>query len=178
MGAIYVLPIGDIAKGVIDCAQRKIEMRFNYSSKILKKIDILEQAFDSKRAQYSSTQILKNILKFTPENAIKIIGLTSVDLYIPVLTFIFGQAQLNGKAAIVSMHRLQQEYYGLPSNNSILLERLGKEAIHELGHTFGMVHCWDTRCVMHFSNSIREIDTKEDRFCGSCSRILLSRPNL
>jgi len=172
---IYVLPIGNICKGVLSFIQKKIEMRFNHSSKILKKIDIPEQTFDSKRSQYSSTQILKNILELTPENAIKIIGLTSADLYIPVLTFVFGQAQLNGKASLVSVHRLRQEYYGLPPNDSILLERLGKEAVHELGHTFGMVHCWDKRCVMHFSNSIREIDVKEDKFCESCSRILSSK---
>lgn len=172
---IYLLPIGNIAKEMLCFLPKKIEMRFDYSSEILEKIGIPERAFDLKRNQYSSTQILRNILEFTPENALKIIGLISVDLYIPVLTFVFGQAQLNGKAAVVSIHRLRQEYYGLPPNNRILLKRLGKEVIHELGHTFGMVHCWDTRCVMHFSNSIREIDVKEDKFCESCSKILSSK---
>lgn len=150
-------------------------MRFSCSSKTFRNIDIPEQAFDSKRNQYSSTQILKNILELTPRDAIKIIGITDIDLYIPILTFVFGQAQLNGKAALVSVCRLRQEYYGLSSNNNILLERIGKEVIHELGHTFGMLHCWDTRCVMHFSNSIREIDAKGDTFCSACSKVLSSK---
>lgn len=172
---IYLLPIGNIVNETLCFLQEKIETRFDCSSKILEKIGIPEQAFDSKRDQYSSTQILRSILEVTPENALKIIGLTSVDLYIPVLTFVFGQAQLNGKAAVVSTHRLRQEYYELPPDNRLLLKRLSKEVIHELGHTFGMVHCLDTRCVMHLSNIIWEIDFKEDTFCESCLRILSSK---
>ncbi len=175
MDCIYLLPIGNITEETLCFLQNKIETRLGFSSEILEEIDIPEQAFDLTRSQYSSTQILRTILEFTPENALKIIGLTSVDLYIPVLTFVFGQAQLNGRAAVVSTHRLRQEYYGLPPNKRILLQRSGKEVIHELGHTFGLVHCLDIRCVMHFSNNIREIDIKEDKFCESCLKILSSK---
>jgi len=173
--SVGVLPIGDIAEEILSFVLEKIELRFNYPSLVLGNMDIPAQAFDSERAQYSSTEILRSILACAPEGATKVIGITDIDLYIPILTFVFGQAQLNGKAAIVSMRRLRQEYYGLFPDDSVLLQRLGKEVLHELGHTFGMVHCWDARCAMHFSNSIREIDAKDDKFCGSCSRVLSSR---
>ena len=77
--------------------------------------------------------------------------------------------------AVVSTHRLRQEYYGLPQNDAVMLERLGKEVVHELGHTCGMVHCQERRCVMHFSNSIREVDAKLDAFCPPCARLVSAR---
>jgi archaemetzincin len=175
VSSVCVLRIGDVAEEVLNFVLRKIELRFNCPSRTLGSMDIPAQAFDSERVQYSSVQILKSILELAPDDATKIIGIADIDLYIPVLTFVFGQAQLNGKAAIVSMRRLRQEYYGLSPDDSILFARLGKEVLHELGHTFGMVHCWNNQCAMHFSSSIREIDTKEDRFCSSCTRLLSSK---
>jgi archaemetzincin len=175
VSSVGVLPIGDIAEEVLSFVLREIELRLNCSSKALGSMGIPAQAFDSERAQYSSVQILKNILKCASDTATKVIGIADIDLYIPVLTFVFGQAQLNGKTAIVSMRRLRQEYYGLPPDDGVLLKRLGKEVLHELGHTFGMVHCWNTQCAMHFSSSIREIDAKEGKFCSSCSRVLSTK---
>jgi len=95
-----------------------------------------------------------------------------VDLFIPVLTFVFGQAQLGGKAAVVSTLRLKQEYYELPPNETVFLERLGKEAVHELGHTFGLVHCLNQGCVLNASTYVEEIDLKEADFCPECAQLL------
>jgi len=172
MNFIYVLPFGEIANEKLSFAQKLIEKKFNFICNVLNNQMIPEQAFDSQRQQYLSTHFLLKILESCPENAQKIVGLTTVDLFVPILTFVFGQAQLNGKAAIVSTHRLRQEFYGLPSNDSIFSERLDKEITHELGHTFGMVHCRNSRCAMHFSNSIREIDVKNNEFCEGCEKIL------
>jgi len=172
MNFIYVLPIGDITKEMLGVARKTIEKRFDYICNVLDYEEIPEQAFDTERCQYLSTEILKRVLELCPENATKIIGITPVDLFIPILTFVFGQAQLDGKAAVVSTHRLRQEYYRLPRNDTILFERLSKEIVHELGHTFGMVHCHNSNCAMHFSNAVRDIDVKKDTFCESCLRVL------
>jgi Peptidase family M54 len=85
-----------------------------------------------------------------------------------ILTFLFGEAQLGGKAAVVSLHRLRDEFYGLPPNILALRERLLKEAVHELGHTLSLPHCEDYQCVMSASHGIALVDLKSSRFCRAC----------
>lgn len=127
---------------------------------------------DPVRNQYNSTWILSQLLQKAPEENCKILGVTSVDLFVPVLTFVFGEAQLEGKAAVVSSYRLRDEVYGLPKNPQRLKERLEKEAIHELAHTFGLVHCRKPDCVMHSYTYAEEIDFKSKDFCDSCLSLL------
>ncbi len=95
-----------------------------------------------------------------------------MDLYIPVLTFVFGEAQLSDGGAVVSTHRLRQEFYGLPADLELLRERLLKEALHELGHTYGLRHCPDYLCVMSSSNGVERIDLKRAEFCPACAPAL------
>jgi archaemetzincin len=97
-----------------------------------------------------------------------------MDLYIPVLTFVFGEAQLDGMAAIVSTHRLQNQFYGLPHDDDLMLRRLEKEVIHELGHTFGLFHCRQFECVMRSSTYVEEIDLKRADLCDACRSSLKS----
>jgi archaemetzincin len=129
----------------------------------------LSAYYAPERGQYNATLILAHLLRHLPEANAKIVGLTNVDLFVPVLTFVFGQAQLNGPGAVVSTYRLRNEYYGLPSSESLLYERTVKEIVHELGHTLGLVHCQDYACVMHASTYVEEVDLKEARFCSECS---------
>lgn len=94
------------------------------------------------------------------------------DIYIPILTFVFGEAQLEGRCALMSGHRLHQEFYGLPRDEDLYMHRCEKEAVHELGHTMGLKHCQNFECVMRYSNSVADIDIKRNVFCPDCSRIL------
>jgi archaemetzincin len=128
----------------------------------------LGQAFAADRRQYHATLILARLLRHLPDRSSKIVGVTAVDLFIPVLSFVFGQAQLGGPGAVVSTQRLQTEYYGLPPDEGLLLERTIKEAVHELGHAFGLVHCPDYRCVMHPSTHVEEVDLKGAEYCRDC----------
>jgi archaemetzincin len=125
-------------------------------------------AYNLARQQYSSTEILASLTKYCVAEGERILGVTAVDLYIPILTFVFGEAQLPGSYAIVSFHRLRQEFYGLPGNSAILRERLLKEAVHELGHTLSLSHCEDYQCVMSPSHGVEWIDLKASEFCNSC----------
>ncbi len=125
-----------------------------------------EVAFDPSRGQYNSRILLAQLLQQTSGG--RVVGVTNVDLFIPVLTYVFGEAQLGGPAAVVSSHRLDNRLYGLPDNRHLTFERLVKEAIHELGHTYGLIHCPDGRCVMASSTYVEEIDLKSDRFCDRC----------
>lgn len=129
----------------------------------------LKPFFSPERRQYYSTAILAELLKRRPADGEKILGVTDVDLYVPILTFLFGEAQLNGPGALISTHRLHAEFYGLPRDPRLLYERTLKEALHELGHTVGLVHCPDYRCVMHSSTSVEDSDLKEAAYCDVCS---------
>lgn len=125
-------------------------------------------AFDMYRNQYNSTSIISALIPRFEKHVGKVLGVTSVDFFVPVLTYVFGEAQLDGPIAVVSSYRLDDTLYGLPDNPHLLEERLIKEAVHELGHTFGLIHCIDYRCVMHSSTAVEEIDIKSDRFCQAC----------
>ena len=129
-------------------------------------------AFSAPRRQYNSTLILSKLLESDTAGGGKLLGVADVDLFIPVLTFVFGEAQLENRAALMSVHRLRQQFYGLPADERVFYERCEKEAVHELGHAFGLVHCKRFECVMHFSNSIEQVDLKESSFCRSCTELL------
>ncbi|MBW2038825.1 MAG: archaemetzincin family Zn-dependent metalloprotease [Deltaproteobacteria bacterium] len=131
-----------------------------------------EDSYDPGRKQYHSTKILKEILDDFPSDALRTIGIIPFDLFIPILTFVFGEAQLGGKVGIVSLARLRQEFYGLPPNQALLQRRLIKEIKHELGHTFGLVHCSLRECVMSVANNIADVDSKGASFCDGCRELL------
>jgi predicted Zn-dependent protease len=107
--------------------------------------------------------------------AVKALVVTEVDLFIPMLSFIYGQAQLGGPAAIVSLARLRQEFYDLPADAGLLGERARKESLHELGHTLGLVHCHDAGCVMSLATNIRQVDLKSGDYCRLCRALLAER---
>ncbi len=127
-----------------------------------------ERAFDSSRQQYHSAEMLALLLAFAPSFDSKILGVTGLDLFVPILTFVFGQAQLNNRAAIFSTYRLANEFYGIPPSRERFEERAIKEALHELGHTFGLRHCFDNPCAMNPSSYVEDIDLKPEGYCGKC----------
>ena len=135
---------------------------------------IPELAYNPTRKQYHSSVILANIRKFAEKKLAynRVLGITEVDLYVPRLNFVFGEAEFPGKHAVISIFRLRPEFYGQPPNKKLFLKRALKEAVHELGHTFGLKHCQNPLCVMFFSNSIIDTDRKGPSFCERCIRIL------
>ena len=140
--------------------------------KITGNMPVPEGSFERSRNQYNSTRVLREIIRETPGDAIKIVGIIDRDLCIPILTFVFGEAQLGGVASIVSIARLRQEFHGLSPDDGILFERLVKEVLHELGHNFGLIHCPDRECVMYLSNTVRDVDRKGSTYCIGCDSAL------
>ncbi len=132
----------------------------------------LSLAFDASRKQFHSTLLLAELLALPNPEQEKIAAVVDVDLFVPVLTFVFGEAQLDGIAAIVSTHRLANQFYGIEADSVLLRERLEKELVHELGHAFGLLHCRQFECVMRSSTYVEEIDLKRVDFCDRCATIL------
>jgi archaemetzincin len=132
----------------------------------------LSRAFDSSRRQWNSTILLAELIHQHPFPESKTIAVVEVDLFIPVLTFVFGEAQLEGGAAVISTARLLQQFYGLPPDDEQTLCRLEKEIVHELGHTFGLFHCRHFECVMRSSTYVEEIDLKSAELCADCRALL------
>ena len=128
-------------------------------------------AHDPRRGQFYSTAILDQLERTTDTGA-RVLGVGSCDLYVPVLTFVFGEARLDGNCAVVSTARLADEFYGLPASPSLLRQRLIKEAVHEIGHTFGLRHCPDWRCVMTSSHAVERLDVKTAEFCRKCQAVV------
>ena len=128
-------------------------------------------ALDPERRQYWSTAILQRLANAS-DSGERVLGVTACDLYVPVLTFVFGEAQLDGNCALVSTARLNEEFYGMPPRGQLVGARLIKEAVHELGHTFGLRHCTNWRCVMSSSHSVELLDVKEAAFCPLCRRVV------
>lgn len=161
------------ATSLFDKIIDNLKRHFNLNPKtFIPDID-LTKFYSEDRDQYYSTKLLEYaLLNFSDFK--KILMITDFDLYVPVLTFVFGEAQLNGKAAIISAHRLYPEFYGLPSNEDLFLSRLIKEINHELGHTYGLRHCLNFECVMHSSSNVDEIDVKTENFCSKCMEKIIS----
>lgn len=129
----------------------------------------LSEFYNSSRRQYNGFNLLKEVDTKFAEDTMKTLGLFDVDLFIPILTYIFGQAYLNGKAGIASVYRLRNERYGMKRDEKLLVDRFRKEVIHELGHAFGLIHCHDQTCVMRSSTYVEDIDQKSHHLCHKCS---------
>ncbi len=168
MPEIHLVRVGKVEPDVVDFLSMALPDIFGMESRVSPHSLDPSQAFNQVRQQYNSMDVLLGLSRLQSRAGDKVLGLTSVDLFIPILTFVFGQAQLNNRLAVMSTHRLQQRFYGLPDDDDLFLRRCEKEAVHELGHTFGLVHCTVFDCVMHFSNSVDEVDVKSSAFCPDC----------
>jgi len=128
----------------------------------------LSEFYDPVRRQYNGNTLLKQVDSISVPDSLKTLGLFNVDLFIPILTFIFGQAFLGGRSGIASLYRLSNERYGMMPDNWLFLDRFQKEVIHELGHTFGLIHCHAPTCVMRSGTYVEDIDLKDQHFCPKC----------
>jgi archaemetzincin len=165
---IQLMPFAAVPRDLLAELCAGLSQEFNVPCEILPPEPQPVEAFNVTRRQYLSTQILATMAKRTAAHNFRLLGVTTFDLYIPILTFVFGEAQLKGNCALISAHRLHQEFYGLPPDPVLVRERLLKEAIHELGHTLELAHCEDYQCVMSPSHGVEWIDLKSGHFCSAC----------
>ena len=171
-GRIQLLAVGDgVPLELLDALAADLAKAFRVSCHVREDVVDPRFALDMGRGQVHSTAILAVLEKLAAPGT-RVLGVTATDLYVPVLTFVFGEAQMPGVAALVSLCRLHEEFYGLGARPEVLRERLFKSALHELGHTFGLRHCGDWRCVMASAHAVERLDIKEASYCASCRRRL------
>jgi archaemetzincin len=140
------------------------------SCEISEGCELPRRALDRGRGQYDCHAILKCLMQ-VESSCLRVIGVTKADIYVQALRYVYGVSQVNGRCSIISTHRLIPEYYGELPDKEILLTRLTKTAIHELGHSLGLTHCRDKRCVMFSSIRIVDTDYKDSVFCPTCKEL-------
>jgi archaemetzincin len=170
---ICILAINKVDPILLEKLKINLENTFGRKIKVSQISWDLEFAYDPERKQYYSSAILEKLRDAGSGTGERILGLVDVDLYVPDLNFVFGEADVIEKMAVISTKRLRQEYYGLPKDEELFFNRTLKESVHELGHTYGLGHCPDKNCVMYFSNSLQDTDFKSSSFCESCKRKLV-----
>ncbi|MBI2391892.1 MAG: archaemetzincin family Zn-dependent metalloprotease [Deltaproteobacteria bacterium] len=169
MTALWLVPFElHDPPGLLPWLGHRLEPTFRVQARVLEGPLDVAACLDKRRGQYDTRALLTRLLEL-PEQGL-ILGVTSADLFLSIFTFVIGEACLGGRAAVVSTYRLHEERYGLPPDPDRMRDRLVKEAVHELGHCHGLVHCGDSRCVMHASSAAEDVDLKGYELCSTCHR--------
>jgi archaemetzincin len=166
---ITLVPIGEVDNMLLESLMASLEEIFGQKTHIANKMQLPKESWHRDRKQYLASSIIAVL--WSPSLSVdRVLGVVDIDLFAQGLNFVFGQADAARRSAIISLYRLRQEFYGLSRNEDIFRKRTLKEAVHELGHIYGLGHCPNPKCVMHFSNSLSDTDLKGWQFCSICRR--------
>lgn len=171
MNRLIVVSFGPVAPDLLDAVAEPVWRSFDLEVHRQAERPLPDEAWDGRRQQYSSEKLLRALLAGERNAGDRILGVTSADLCIPMLSFVFGQAQLKGTAAVVSTARLDPAFYGLPTRADLVRRRFVAEVIHEVGHTVGLVHCGDRSCPMSLATAVEAIDQKGEELCDGCAAL-------
>lgn len=175
---IMLISFGYFGRAFPEMIAKDVEHEFSIPVIIREGHLDLSEFYNPNRRQYDGNNLLKKIDSMFASDATKTLAIFNVDLFIPILTYIFGQAFLNGRTGIASIYRLSNERYGIANDDTILIDRIRKEVIHELGHTFGLIHCHDSDCVMRSSTYVEDIDQKSHHLCSRCRKEIENQGSL
>jgi archaemetzincin len=171
---IVLVPVGKIEDGILDRIQPALEETFRRPTTIHGSLPVPKYAYNPTRTQYHSAAILKRVETLRSIEWDAAIGLVDVDLFVPEVPFIFGEADRSTRSAIISLTRLRPETGTTESKKDLLLKRLICEAIHQIGLIRGLAQCPNNRCVMFYSATVQDTDKKGQSFCANCRKRLLS----
>jgi len=166
--ATILVPLGAVPADLLDSLVAPLSVTFGLPCRAAGPIPVPPAAYDRRRGQYVGHAILATLARLNLPAAGRVLGVIDADCYAPGLNFIFGEASLHARNAFIALPRLRPSFYGLPEDVPLFHARVSKEAVHELGHTYGLKHCPNLRCVMRFSNSLHDTDVKRAELCPHC----------
>ena len=167
-GIIGIVPLGDVDGLGPKIIAAHVAGYLNLEALVLPAIALPGQALDRRRLQYDAGQILKALAALPYDRYLKLVAVVDVDIFLPIFTHVFGEAQQGGRWALVSFFHLQQP--GGPADDPAAMhyERAAKIALHEIGHLFNLEHCDDPHCLMHFSGALEDLDSLPFYYCRYC----------
>ncbi|HEY2476325.1 MAG TPA: archaemetzincin family Zn-dependent metalloprotease [Candidatus Cybelea sp.] len=169
---IRIVPINTVDAAFMSRLAPCLEERFLCGVAVERSLVVPRSTLNATRGQLFVSTLMMKVQRAHPQAAAATLAVTDFDLYKTSHRFVFGDADEAQGIAIVSTHRLRSEFYGEQPDSNVLFQRILKESIHELGHAFGLKHCYNARCAMYYSNSIFETDNKMPHFCDVCDRRL------
>jgi len=178
MNVVHLVRVGTIDLSLVEFLRSAIPQSLNLACQILPFHLDPSAAYHAEREQFHSSEILQRMQTLVRPGDWRFLAIADVDLYIPILKYVFGEAQMGGPCAVVSTFRLRQEFYGLDRDDALLNQRLLKESVHELGHTLDLRHCQDYRCVMASSHAVEWIDLRQSSLCVDCRSRLESSKHM
>jgi archaemetzincin len=171
-GCVGIVSFGSVPHIAEQMIARQIRESLHIPTEILPPGAPPNYAYDAGRMQYNAATILHHFESIPFKHHTKVVGIVNVDLFIPIFTHVFGEAREGGKCAVVSLYRLRVNADGSSPSEALILERLLKVTLHEIGHLFDVVHCYDTECLMHFSGRLDQLDELPLHFCHYCNEYL------
>lgn len=175
MNLVHLLRVGKTDLSVLERLRESLPQCLPVDCEILPFQFDPAPSYHPERQQFHSSELLQRMQALVEHRDWRFLAVADVDLYIPILKYVFGEAQIGGPCAIVSTFRLRQEFYGLDRDDGLLSQRLLKECVHELGHTLDLRHCQDYRCAMSSSHAVEWIDLRESALCDLCRALIESR---
>lgn len=169
---IGIVPLGPVDPDTLRRLRTALSKFLPLPVRVLRPQPLPPETHHVVRNQYNAVQLLELLINQKENKAFRVLGVTAGDLYIPIFTFIFGEAQLDGRTAIVSIFRPRGDAGGPAPSRQVFLERLLKLSLHELGHTFGLKHCLEDGCLMQFSSNLEKLDQKKLALCPYCHILL------
>ena len=167
--AFYVQPLGDVELDKLAVVKEVLDENFAREVVILPPEKLRRPHFVSARNQYDASRIMEWARGQIPQQAFRYIVVVDEDIFADGLNFIFGQAEINGRMCVISLARFAepQEHIAL-WESALFKRRTANLLLHELGHTFNLMHCGNDDCVMKFANSLVELDNQRDHYCADC----------
>lgn len=167
--AVVVLPLMSVSEKISKDIASFISNSLNEKVHVEESmISLPDESYDNERRQYDASKLIRFLKQYAECMDSKILALCNFDIFVEGKNFVYGAAQEGGNICIVSVYRLDPRFYGSESTYDTILERAEKEALHELGHCFGLAHCDDPKCAMYFSEELDSVDRKTNGFCKAC----------
>ncbi len=174
MSTIALVSIGPVPGELVSWLVGRLHEVIGQDIVVGEPIPLPATGYDSRRRQYQAQAVIGELRTLSYPGSDRVVGLIDADCYAPGLNFVFGQAALGGREAFVALSRLRPAFYGQPEDVALFHERVLKEVLHELGHTWGLGHCVNPHCVMYFSNTLEDTDRKGLDYCLECEEARVS----